>query len=117
MTIKAQSVGGGGGTLYSAPSDNKCGGFGGCAVPISASQLYPTSGEMAVFDIHADQQSKRGVAQTNTGHSAQHSQGDAFHEHLAQLVEAAALRVGHWTGLAAVGGIGLAVHQVDHAAE
>ncbi len=29
------------GLLYSAPSDNKCGGFGGCAVPISASQLYP----------------------------------------------------------------------------
>lgn len=29
------------GTLYSAPSDNKCASFGGCAVPISASQLYP----------------------------------------------------------------------------
>ncbi len=29
------------GKLYSAPSDNKCAGFGGCAVPISASQLYP----------------------------------------------------------------------------
>ncbi|MBV8859272.1 MAG: hypothetical protein JOZ02_20230 [Acidobacteria bacterium] len=27
--------------LYSAPSDNKCASFGGCAVPISASQLYP----------------------------------------------------------------------------
>ena len=31
----------GSGKLYSAPSDNKCGSFGGCAVPISASQLYP----------------------------------------------------------------------------
>jgi len=29
------------GKLYSAPSDNKCASFGGCAVPISASQLYP----------------------------------------------------------------------------
>jgi Ferritin-like len=29
------------GTLYSAPSDNMCASFGGCAVPISASQLYP----------------------------------------------------------------------------
>ncbi len=29
--------------VYSAPSDNKCGGFGGCAVPISASQLYPNT--------------------------------------------------------------------------
>ncbi|WP_191602341.1 ferritin-like domain-containing protein [Marinomonas algicola] len=27
--------------LKSAPADNLCGGFGGCAVPISASQLYP----------------------------------------------------------------------------
>lgn len=29
------------GKLYSAPSDNICASFGGCAVPISASQLYP----------------------------------------------------------------------------
>ena len=27
--------------VYSAPSDNMCASFGGCAVPISASQLYP----------------------------------------------------------------------------
>lgn len=27
--------------VKSAPADNLCGGFGGCAVPISASQLYP----------------------------------------------------------------------------
>lgn len=26
---------------YSAPADNKCGALGGCAVPISASQMYP----------------------------------------------------------------------------
>jgi len=26
---------------FSAPGDNLCGGFGGCAVPISASQIYP----------------------------------------------------------------------------
>lgn len=35
--------------LYSAPADNACGAQGGCAVPISASQLYPEGGEMAVF--------------------------------------------------------------------
>jgi hypothetical protein len=29
--------------LYSAPADNRCAGFGGCAVPISASQLFPNS--------------------------------------------------------------------------
>ncbi len=27
--------------IYSAPSDNACAAFGGCAVPISDSQLYP----------------------------------------------------------------------------
>jgi Ferritin-like len=48
------------GTLYSAPSDNKCASFGGCAVPISASQLYPIPdsnepdqpfGTMELFDF------------------------------------------------------------------
>lgn len=31
----------GGPRIYASPGDNKCRGFGGCAVPISASQLYP----------------------------------------------------------------------------
>jgi hypothetical protein len=39
--------------LYSAPSDNKCGSFGGCAVPISASQVFPNSGTMQLFDFIA----------------------------------------------------------------
>lgn len=34
---------------FSAPGDNKCGGFGGCAVPISASQVFPTEGTMQLF--------------------------------------------------------------------
>jgi hypothetical protein len=38
-----------GGTLYTAPSDNICAGFGGCAVPISACQVYPKSGTMEVY--------------------------------------------------------------------
>jgi hypothetical protein len=38
-------------TLYSAPSDNKCGSFGGCAVPISASQIMPRGGHMQLFDF------------------------------------------------------------------
>jgi hypothetical protein len=38
-------------SLYSAPSDNKCGTFGGCAVPISASQVYPHGGRMQLFDF------------------------------------------------------------------
>lgn len=40
---------------YSAPADNKCGAFGGCAVPISASQMYPDpKGPMQFYDF--DQQ-------------------------------------------------------------
>ena len=34
---------------YTAPSDNICKGFGGCAVPISAMQLYPKAGTMDVY--------------------------------------------------------------------
>jgi hypothetical protein len=45
--------------IYSAPSDNTCAGFGGCAIPISASQLYPApdsnnpkkQGVMEVLDL------------------------------------------------------------------
>lgn len=41
------------GTTYTAPSDNQCGGFGGCAVPISACQIYPVSGTMDLFQLSA----------------------------------------------------------------
>ncbi|HEU4510411.1 MAG TPA: ferritin-like domain-containing protein [Pyrinomonadaceae bacterium] len=56
LQVQAQAPG----KLYSAPSDNKCGSFGGCAVPISASQLYPIPdstqpdqpfGTMELFDF------------------------------------------------------------------
>ncbi|MFS2109843.1 ferritin-like domain-containing protein [Sphingomonas sp. Sphisp140] len=39
------------GPMYTAPSDNICGGFGGCAVPISAMQLYPKAGTMEVWAL------------------------------------------------------------------
>ncbi|HMG47101.1 MAG TPA: ferritin-like domain-containing protein [Allosphingosinicella sp.] len=45
-------------TFYSAPSDNKCASLGGCAVPISASQLYPTHGVMQLFDFEPDETTK-----------------------------------------------------------
>lgn len=39
-------------TLYGAPADNKCRAFGGCAVPISASQMYPDpKGQMEFYDF------------------------------------------------------------------
>ena len=37
--------------FYSAPGDNRCHSFGGCAVPISASQLFPKSGKMALYKL------------------------------------------------------------------
>ncbi|WP_181885554.1 ferritin-like domain-containing protein [Trinickia dinghuensis] len=36
--------------VFSAPGDNRCQGFGGCAVPISASQRFPVGGTMQLFD-------------------------------------------------------------------
>lgn len=49
--------------FYSAPSDNACAGNGGCAIPISASQLYPLAdstkpdqktGEMELYDFSGE---------------------------------------------------------------
>lgn len=42
-------------TLYSPPADNKCGSLGGCAVPISASQLFPEDGVMQLYQVAANQ--------------------------------------------------------------
>jgi len=39
------------GKKYTAPNDNICGAFGGCAVPISASQLYPETGTMVLENV------------------------------------------------------------------
>jgi hypothetical protein len=39
--------------LFSAPSDNKCKTFGGCAVPMSASQLFPATGTMKLYNFGA----------------------------------------------------------------
>ncbi|RYU91695.1 hypothetical protein EWM62_07085 [Mucilaginibacter terrigena] len=47
------------GLPFSPPSDNACGGFGGCAVPISASQIYPALDKdekykMQLFDFEGE---------------------------------------------------------------
>lgn len=52
--VKKLSAGCGAPTLYSPPADNKCATYGGCAVPISASQLYPDSGVMPVYKFGDD---------------------------------------------------------------
>ncbi|AYB50145.1 ferritin-like domain-containing protein [Ralstonia solanacearum] len=48
---------------YSAPSDNRCGGLGGCAVPISASQLYPEGGTMVLYDFVGPQHEKQQIGE------------------------------------------------------
>ena len=40
-------------TMYTAPGNNKCQSFGGCAVPISASQVYTKSGTMQLYTFDA----------------------------------------------------------------
>ncbi|MBI1405074.1 MAG: hypothetical protein GC145_02990 [Caulobacter sp.] len=72
--------------FYSAPGDNKCGGFGGCAVPISASQVFPTTGKMQLFDFvdtppegwHSVEITKDGVLPFNTGEKVHTIAWDAF---------------------------------------
>lgn len=51
FAAKASCGGPDDGTLFSAPGDNKCGTRGGCAVPISASQVLPRAGTMQLFDF------------------------------------------------------------------
>jgi len=68
------SVGGvcGAPVIYSAPGDNKCKGFGGCAVPISASQLYPPppngkpEGGMEGYDYTPDSSGYNGYTSVKT---------------------------------------------------
>lgn len=59
----SQCGGGGGGGMcggkptepgYQPASDNKCKAFGGCAVPISAYQVYPIKGTMALYSFSPD---------------------------------------------------------------
>jgi Ferritin-like len=51
VAAKAADGDAGDGVRFSAPSDNKCATFGGCAVPISASQILPQGGTMELFDF------------------------------------------------------------------
>jgi hypothetical protein len=59
--------------IYSGPGDNKCQGFGGCAVPISASQLYPPppdgrpQAQMQVFDFQPDSSGFNGYKSVEVG--------------------------------------------------
>lgn len=43
---------------FSAPSDNACKTYGGCAIPISASQCLPSSGTMQLYSYDQDNQAQ-----------------------------------------------------------
>lgn len=71
--------------LYSAPSDNKCGGFGGCAVPISASQVFPNFGQMQLYDFVANQEGgssegKDGWQSVPFGEPMTYDRGEKVHD-------------------------------------
>lgn len=69
--------------LYSAPSDNACAGFGGCAVPISDSQLYPPPdvskpddpGTMELYDFEGPD-----FKPTKLGQRLKYSKGDKVYD-------------------------------------
>jgi len=77
-------VGGGCGlppqNLYSAPSDNKCSGFGGCAVPISASQVLPNAGRMQLYDFVPDDSGKGGWMSVAFGDPMIYQRGEKVHD-------------------------------------
>ena len=56
-------------TLYSAPGDNKCSQLGGCAVPISASQLFPEAGMMQAYNLFSGTPKQIGTLPFNVGDS------------------------------------------------
>jgi hypothetical protein len=82
--VAARGFGGGCGLppqkLYSAPSDNKCGGFGGCAVPISASQVFPNYGRMQLYDFVEGSEGKDGWQSVPFGDPMIYQRGEKVHD-------------------------------------
>ena len=66
--------------LYSAPSDNRCSGFGGCAVPISASQVFPNTGQMQLYDFVQDSSGKDGWMSVAFGDPMLYERGEKVHD-------------------------------------
>ncbi len=67
-------------SCYSAPSDNKCSGFGGCAVPISASQVFPATGQMQLYDFVQDSSGKDGWMSVAFGDPMLYQRGEKVHD-------------------------------------
>ena len=65
------------GQRYSAPGDNKCAAFGGCAVPISASQMFPKYGTMDLYKFERD---GSGWKHVPTGEVLLFRRGESVHD-------------------------------------
>ncbi|HWF77247.1 MAG TPA: ferritin-like domain-containing protein [Caulobacteraceae bacterium] len=66
------------GPAYSPPGDNKCVTFGGCAVPISASQVFPRSGNMQLYKFV--QVGGKWTSQELTGQKIDFAVGENVHD-------------------------------------
>lgn len=76
--------------LFSAPSDNKCASFGGCAVPISASQLFPSQGKMKLYQFVGPRHSSEPLPKTldfTVGESVYDKAWQAYREVMAAKQE------------------------------
>ncbi|MCE0557898.1 ferritin-like protein [Motilimonas sp. E26] len=61
-------------TLYSPPADNACATKGGCAVPISASQLFPENGLMPIYQL------RPGSTERISNEGVEFKEGDAVYD-------------------------------------
>lgn len=78
---------------FSAPGDNKCSGWGGCAVPISASQLFPRDGKMSLFDFDEERKPKPldGTLDFHLGDNVHNVAYEAYRAVLAQRADSPVL--------------------------
>lgn len=69
--------------IKSAPGDNKCGSFGGCAVPISASQLFPGQDEddpkMKLYEF-GKREGEEGYHSIATNSQLKYQKGDGVYD-------------------------------------
>jgi hypothetical protein len=57
-----------------------CGGFGGCAVPISASQVFPNTGQMQLYDFVEGSEGKDGWQSVAFGDPMLYERGEKVHD-------------------------------------
>jgi hypothetical protein len=82
-------------STFQPASDNKCKSFGGCAVPISAYQLYPEKGKMVLYTFDkdgSDYKSKQILDERGDPAYVYFNKGDSVH-HIAYQAYKTAMKV------------------------